>query len=401
MSAKMKKGDYQTMKKTRIIAIALCLILCLALFAGCSSNANTPATNAPSDNNTPADTNTPADGGEDVEAPTMTIKVNSFLTESSPLTDGTKAIVANIPEYTNGTIQTEGYYNGNLIGFMDTWEAIGNGTIDMGYIGPVCMDSYSVLTPMFSIPTMGLSLEGPIAMSEIYNEVIQACPDFAAELAKSNMVCVWAESLCGTGIHHSKVLATTPDLVKGSTIEGLGKTTSSYFEALGCTTVSLDPGDYYTSLERGIIDSMYASVGGTYNFQLSELLPYHVNFGLEEYADKSPSGAGISTGIMLYCMNLDTWNSMTAEQQEQVVAATKAGSDVGLQKDVDSQVAALADWNSNDKYEVAWVWGDEAQVWVDQAQPILEAWIKTATDAGYDGQGMWDTYQQILADHAA
>lgn len=362
-------------------AIALVIILAMMMtLVACGSN-ETPGTAAPSD----------------APAAPVKIKVNSFLTESSPLTDGTKAIVENINNYTEGSIVAEGYYNGNLIGFMETWEAISNGTIDIGYVAPVVMDSYSVLTPIFSIPTNGLPTEGPIALSDLYNELINQRPEFAEEFAKSNLKIVWVESLNGQGVHTKGSLVTTPEQAKGLAIEALGKTTCLFFEELGCTAISLDVGDYYTSLERGIIDSLYGSVGEVYNNQLHEILDCHTIFGTE---DGTPSGAGISTGVMMYCMNLQVWNSLTAEQQEQLVQACKDGSNVGLEKDVSSMYTAIDEWNANG-HQIYYCWGDEAQAWVDASAGVREAWIKTATEAGYDAQGIWDTWQQILADYNA
>ena len=365
------------MKKRSIIAAALCLILCFALLAGCNSGS-----------------------GGDVAGTgdkAIDIKVNTFLTESSPLTDGTKAIVADINEYTGGSVNATGYYNGNLIGFFETWEALGNGTIDIGYVAPVVMDAYSVLTPIFSIPTKNLPLEGPIVLADLYNELVNSCPDFAAEFAKSNLHIVFVESLCGTVVSTTNRPIRIPADLKGLTIEALGKSTTMYFENAGCATVGLDVGDYYTSLERGVIDAFYGSVGGIFNNQLSELLPYITIFGTPQGA---PSGAGMSTSVMMYCCNTDTWNKFSDEQKEQVTRACKDGSNYGVNLDVDSQWVAL-DYFEELGTDVYYVWGDEMDAWVDLAAPVRDAWIAEATAAGYDGRGIWDTYQSILADYSA
>ncbi|MCL1828012.1 MAG: TRAP transporter substrate-binding protein DctP [Oscillospiraceae bacterium] len=363
------------MKRNGIIALIVCCALCFILLAGCNSSG----------------------GGQSPSGEAVNIKVNSFLTESAPLTDGTKAIVARINEYTGGSVNATGYYNGNLIGFFETWEAIGNGTIDIGYIAPVVMDSYSVLTPVFSIPTAGLPLEGPIVLADLYNELIAARPEFNEEFAKSNITIIWVESLCGTVVSTTNRPIRTPADLRGLTIEGLGKATTLYFENAGCATVSLDVGDYYTSLDRGVIDAFYGSVGGIFNNQLSELLPYITIFGTPEGA---PSGAGMSTSVMMYGCNTDTWNKFSSEQQEQIIRACRDGSAVGLQLDIDSQWVAL-DYFKELGHDVHYVWGDEMQAWTELAKPVLDDWIASVNAAGFDGRGIWDSYQQILADYNA
>lgn len=366
------------MKKFGVLILSLCLIFC---FAACSS-----------DSGGSPDTDTPPDSNGEVKS----IIVNSFLHEAASLTYGTKDAVENIAEYTDGEVVATGYYSGTLLDITDSWEGTINGTADISYIGPQLMDAYSVLTQLFSIPVAGMPNDGAIPLCDLYWQLVNERPEFDDEFAKQNLKIVWTEGLSGSGLHSSVRVVKTPADAVGLTIEGLGYYGNKYWSNLGANTISLALVDYYSSLERGIVDSFYNSMGNVYNLKTLELLPYHTIFGVE---DGSPSGAGLSTGTMLYVCNLDTWNSFTADQQGAITQSFRDGSiNVALPLELEEMTAGVEEAKAAG-HEFYYINGEDAAVWYEAAQPLVDEWIANCDAAGYDGTAIWETWLGILADY--
>lgn len=76
-----------------------------------------------------------------------------------------------------------------------------------------------------------------------------------------------------------------------------------FFMALGSTVVQTAPGEVYTALERGMVDGYGWPIGGIFDLGWQEKTKYRVDPGF--YSSEN--------GVL---MNLDTWNSLTAEQRD-------------------------------------------------------------------------------------
>lgn len=376
------------MKTQKLFIVILCLVLCFSLFSACSNTDDSSASSG--------DAN--ATSSNDAGTEYKTITVNSFLPEATPLTQGTIASVANIAKYTDGEIVANGYYSGTLLDFNDSWEGTISGSADISYIGPALMDAYSTLTQLFSIPIAGMPTDGAIPLCDLYWELVNERPEFDDEFAGSNLKIIWTEALSGSGLHSSVRLVKQPSDAVGLTVEGLGLAGNKYWANCGANTVSLALADYYSSLERGIVDSFYNSIGNLAGMKTLPLLPYHTIFGVE---DGAPSGCGLSCGTMLYVCNLDTWKSFTTEQQSEITQAFKDGSQqVALSLEREEMLKALDEAHSAG-HEFYYINGEEAEPWYAAAQPIVDEWITDCDEKGYDGAAIWETWECILTDYQA
>jgi TRAP-type C4-dicarboxylate transport system substrate-binding protein len=370
-----------------MLALLLALLLVAAACAGCGSPSG-----AQEDGADAAASGDASDPGDAAGSEAITLKVNNFIPENTPLANGTLEAARKMEELSGGTMKAEVFLNGTLLGFADTWQGTGEGAVDIGYVGPAVIDQNTVLNNIFSTPIPdlpGINLEA----TKAYNELIDTVPALNEELAKSNLRWLAVEALPGASLHTTKKLVKTPDACKGLTIEGMGAVSSNYWESLGCTTKSLDPGEYFVSLERGVIDAYYGQWASLNNYKTVELLPYHTIFG---DTSKSPAGSGLSTGVMGYVINLDTWNRLTEEQQGWLTEAFIAG---GVLANTEDQ-AAIA---SGEKYAV-----DNGQEifhvdtpellkpWYDSMQAVVDTWVGACGEAGYDGKGAREALLAIL-----
>jgi TRAP-type C4-dicarboxylate transport system substrate-binding protein len=197
------------------------------------------------------------------------------------------------------------------------------------------------------------------------------------------------------GIHLSKGVLKTPDDIKGKKIEGLGAISSEYWERLGANTVSLDAGDYYTSVNSGVVDGMLTHWACVNNYGLNDVLHGHTIFG--EYTDEYPSGSGISTGSMGYAMNLDTWKKLTEEQQGWVLEAFRYGAALSAEMDTTSAQEGYEKAKANGD-EIVTISGDALKPWADAMQPVVDDWIAECEAAGIgeDATRVYNTLLQLV-----
>jgi TRAP-type C4-dicarboxylate transport system substrate-binding protein len=101
-----------------------------------------------------------------------------------------------------------------------------------------------------------------------------------------------------------------PDDFKGLRFGAMGWTTS-IFPALGGTIAEMSSTEYYTAMDRGVIDGFHRSPGGTVSYKLHEVTDYIV-------------GTPYINGALAGFVNLDVWNSLSPDQQQAMQEAQLA-----------------------------------------------------------------------------
>jgi TRAP-type C4-dicarboxylate transport system substrate-binding protein len=319
-------------------------------------------------------------GGETtVTAEPIVIKVNNFMPQGIPPALGTVAAGEKLAELSGGTMTTEEYYNGTLLGFNDSWQGTAEGAVDVAIMAIATIDSNTILNNAFSTPAPNLSPD-QVKTTELFNALVDAEPSLNEEMAVNNLRWLAMQAMPNYNIHLSNKVIPTPADIKGVKIEGLGANTSKYLENMGATTVSLDPGDYYISCERGVVDGMLAHWACVNDYKVSEVLHYHTIFG--EYTPELPAGNGLSSGAMGYAVNLDTWNSLTAEQQGWLQEAFRYGGLYSAELDHASSQAGYQSAIDNGD-EILNITGDDLKPWIDAMQTVVDEWVAKSEAAGF------------------
>jgi TRAP-type C4-dicarboxylate transport system substrate-binding protein len=359
--------------KKKVLLLGFILILSMGmLFSACGGSGG-------SGGDADAQTETgDADANADAAVDPIVIKVNSFMPQETPPSLGTAAAGEKLRELSGGTMTTEEYYNGTLLGFGDSWQGTAEGAVDVAIMAIATIDSNTILNNVFSTPVQNLSPD-QVRTTEMFNALVDAEPSLNEEMAENNLRWLAMQAMPNYNIHLSNKVVPTPADIRGIKIEGLGVNTSKYMENMGATTVSLDASDYYISCERGVVDGMFAHWALLNNYKTSEVLHYHTVFG--EYTPELPAGNGLSSGAMGYAVNLDTWNSLTAEQQGWLEEAFRYGSLYSAELDHESsQMGYQAAIDSGD--EILNIKGDDLKPWIDAMQTVADEWIAKSEAAG-------------------
>jgi TRAP-type C4-dicarboxylate transport system substrate-binding protein len=203
-----------------------------------------------------------------------------------------------IEERTDGRVQFECHYNGELVSVQDAYDAVINGTVDIAVILPSTMAQFPldqiVATPFFDIFTW--------RPSRVYNELYQEYPEFQAEYSEVKPLILYCMSPGFIGTTEKEVRTLEDNA-------GLKMITADPFaseraQALGQVPVSCPPPEFYTTLEKGIAD------GGDV-VTLPEMITYN-------WADVI-NNITLVPFLHMACaviMNKDKWESLPDDIQE-------------------------------------------------------------------------------------
>jgi TRAP-type C4-dicarboxylate transport system substrate-binding protein len=370
------------------ISLLLSIILVLTLvFAGCGGT-DEEATAAPTQGQTATEA---PEQGEATEAPAaqeaMTLKANYFGPETIPPGMGMAKASELLSEATDGTITVENYFSGTLVAYTDSFSACAKGIIDVAFVDATLVANVCSLNRVYSLPLT----ETPgdmFMMTESDRQLLIEIPELQKEMNDMNLQFISVCSLPGYNWHGVSFAPKAPEELKGIKVEAIGEGVP-YLTEIGAAAVALDPGDYYMSLERGLVVGQLTHWAVVGNFKTGELCTYHTIFG--------DGAGGLYCPIMGYIMNLDTWNSLTPETQAAVVESYDAGFDYQLECDlptIEEQNKMVVDRGDT----IVNLTDAEREPWVEYMAPVLSEWVEASKDAGYDNaQAVYDRLMEIIA----
>ena len=350
------------MKKVLAMILALAMVFALA---ACGSKADTPAANTPASDSPAA---TPA------EAKPIVLTFAAHFSNTITLGEVVSQAKEILEEKSGGTMTLDMYFNEALMKQGDTFVGVGQGVADIAYV-PSQNLSDVALAGMFKILYPNGALD-TYTMTDIYRGALENT-QIQYNLAQYNLHCLVARALGGKQLCTSKVQVKSPADLKGMNI-GANGNDSYFFSECGAGAVALSNADYYTGLSNGLVDGItnhYVSIG-VYN--LYEVAKYITEFG-----------GGLEVAAETYMMNLDTWNSLTAEQQQWVTETFTEISNMMQESDA----ADLVSWRQScidSGIEVYTLSDDELAAFAPYMEKVNNDWISSATAAGWDAQAAYD-----------
>jgi TRAP-type C4-dicarboxylate transport system substrate-binding protein len=374
------------------ISLLMAIILIVALvFSGCSKSGDDKGSESagPTEATAPTETLAPTQSAEPTPAQQepMTLKANYFFAETIPPGMGMIHAADEIAEKTDGAITIDNYFSGTLVSYTDEFSATSKGLIDIALVEAGQVTLVCNMNKVFSLPLK----ETPpdvYTLSECYRQLVDEVPDIQGELEKMNLHWISVFGLPGYNYHGTKISVDEPEDLKGIKMEALGEGVN-YLNALGAAAVALDPGDYYMSLERGMVQGQLTHWALVSIFQTQELCTHHTIFG--------DGDGGLYSPLMGYIINLDTWNSLTPETQDIFETAYINASIYELELDEPSIQSAI-DFCTERGDDFVHLTDEEREVWTEYMDPTIDNWISEAEAAGYsNGQDVYDTFMDILS----
>ena len=371
----------------RILALIIVLAMVMVLFVGCSpSNQNNQETQGDQSNQSGQDNQSnQADTGSTDEV--ITLRVNNFAPAALPFGVGMEYAKEYIERESNGTIKVEMFHDGTLLGFNDTFQGVKQGVADIGIVGPAATDSVVTFNSVFTTMQKYLPADAQDVTDACY-ELLEVVPELQEEMETVGVRWLGLYSLFGSSIHCKGIKPVKPDDLKGVGIEALGGV-SGYFALMGANALTLDPADYYLSMERGVIQAQAIHWPGMDGYKITELTDYHLMFGED--------GGGIFFGIMGYIINKDTWYKLTPDQQKIIWDGFRAGSTLTIELDGPSAQNSYNYAVDNGQEFVYLSTPEQLAPWYDYIDQFNAQWVERVSAAGFPAQSTLDKLQELLA----
>jgi len=194
----------------------------------------------------------------------------------------------------------------------------------------------------------------------------------------------------GPGMFHTADPVEVPSDLEGMKIRGGSRMVNQLLEAAGATPVGMPVPALPEALSKGVIDGTTIPWEVTKTLKVPELVENHTEF----------DGPALYVLSFVLSMNLDSWNSLDADAQAAIEAASGHDFSVfagGTMEDADAPARALAVELGNNIFTVS---EEAAAEWGEAVNPIIKGWITEMDGKGIDGQGLIDTVNASMAAYA-
>lgn len=297
--------------KKRILALVMALTLGMTMLAGCGSSASS---------NT--ETAAPAASGSEEAAPaaeaagfeqrviTISCSTNEMETPSRVL----KVFMDKVTELTGGAVTFQPYYGSTYCASTEELYQLQSGALDMCILQTL---AYGDALPLLvSMPQMWVGTDED---AKNYFDTIFVKDETTSKLINDSMAqfnaVVVGNIYTGLNCYFSTKTFNSFEDLKGLKV---GCQDSAPIDGLGLTAVFVDVGDYYDSLDRGVIDA------GTFSFDGTVALK------LYEPAKNVMLDKGKTWG-MPFTIRKDLWESFSPELQDVFAQAMSAAQDYSVQ----------------------------------------------------------------------
>lgn len=161
------------------------------------------------------------------------------------------------------------YHSSSLYKMRDQVQALEDGLIDFTTFVPSYEVARAPLHEVLSMPLMGWDCYGG---SRMWFELQETIPEFGAEFSKYKEI---FHLMSMPGILNANRELRVPGDFKGVKMQASGQN-GDMFRSIGAVPMTIPPSDWYTSLERGLIESITLGIYGVTMFKLQEVVKVHI-----------------------------------------------------------------------------------------------------------------------------
>lgn len=316
-----------------------------------------------------------------------TISYATYFNANDPLVQVDQWFMDEVTERTGGNVVFEPYFGGAMLGGPDIYPGLSRGAVDMGMSVPAAFQQTDYVLTNVTLPYI---TDDSVATTFAFNALAAESEPLRQEYERQNIKLLYGLGFSENLIWSNSPIRTVEDLA-GMRIRSV-MSIANALEMLDAVPVQMAFGDAVGALERNVIDG----------FSSAPFLT-SISVGLHEFAPyvSDAGGMGVyavsSTGI-----NLDTWDSLSAEDQQIIEEVASEAPDYYasiLEQMVEEGVQALHDAGAT---EVIMMNEDEtARIRETVAEPIWNSWIESADGAGVDGAAYLNRYRELVSEAAA
>ena len=274
------------------------------------------------------------------------------------------------------------YHSESLYKYADQVQALEDGLIDFTTFVVSWEEARAPLHTLISSPLMGFNAQ---SAQRIWFELQETIPAFGAEFSKYKEI--WHMTVIPTVFNANKAVRVPADF-KGLKVSATGMQ-ADLFKSIGAIPLRLGPPDWYTSLERGLIDVMPLGIYSVLVFKLVEVTNTHI----------FPTADSLGYTGMTYIMNRKKYESMPPEVRKVIDENVKPCSTEQTGIDEINRINA-EETIQNMGHTMIYLTPQEMDLWYAAVKPIHEAWIKKMEAKGLPGRQVFNEAERLAKMYA-
>jgi len=297
----------------------------------------------------------------------------------------TKPWLTAMEDATGGRVKFEPYYGQTLCKGVDAWESLKGGIADVAW----CFHGYwAGMTPMSDVMALPfMPFESAEQASGILWQLYEQYPSISEQYKDNHVLLTWTSSTYF--LINSKREVKTLDDFAGLSLRVSGGPPTEMMKLLGVSPKMVGMPDTYVNIQKGVIDGMLLPWEAVLTFRQYEVVKYYTYapFYLTYFSQS---------------VNLDTWNSLPPDIQQQIESVCGIEGSMHWGKNMFDTAAVEAHSRIQaEGYEMIEFTPTAAQLadWTEIAgTPLWANWVKQMEDAGHpEAQGILDTTLDLAA----
>lgn len=229
-----------------------------------------------------------------------------------------------IPEYSEGTLETNTFYEGQLGDPTSMVQGLQQGTVDIGVAGDAYFSGLVPQIQVFELPFMFASY--PEARAAVDGPVGQKIMDM---FTKKGIKPLGFAEIGFRNLTNSVRPVKTPEDIKGVKIRTLPAPVQvKTWELIGALPTPIDVNELYAALQQGVVNAQENPLGVVTTQKFYEVQKY-----------MSMTGHVYTPAFL--SMSMRTWKKLDAKQQAAVMRAAKEGIELGRKHLDDVEKAAI------------------------------------------------------------
>ncbi|WP_136068517.1 TRAP transporter substrate-binding protein [Modicisalibacter radicis] len=189
-------------------------------------------------------------------------------------------------------------------------------------------------------------------------------------------------------IHTRDASVSDIDDIDGLAIRAPSKTMNRYFSRLGAKAVGMPMPQIPEAISRGVIDGLTLPFESASALGVLDVARNHTFFDGKQ---------GLYTAMMILAMDQDTYDSLSPELQKVIDdnAGIREAQRIGRVMD-EAEKAAIDDIAARGEGQMIHIAEADQARWHEAADATIQQWIADMTDAGFDGQALYDDASRLV-----
>lgn len=296
---------------------------------------------------------------------TEKMRISLQLPLTSHLGENLQLFETEVEARTGGAIDVEIYDSATLYKDNEVPAAVGSGSIEAGVASLTRYVGDAPVVDVFYMPFL-FNTEDKVRDAVAEGSAVRTVLE--EEIAKTGGEVLYWQAYGGAILLSQENAIRTPADLDGKKVRVFGKTLGDFVSAAGGAPTLISGSEQYLAYQRGTVDVGMTGVSGVKSRKLWEVMDTITR----------TNHANIEFVVVV---NSDWWNGLDADTQGHIrAAATVAQNDVrDRMSQIEADAYAAAEENGMTVVKLS---DDDLAAWQSVAQPVYDAYLDAAGDAG-------------------